>query len=169
MLPGTCPSPSFVPDKVCKDNEISMNIHVKQSDFFAGFEDHIKKGPGCWLWTGSANGPRKQYGTFNGQRAHRIAYSLWMADIPDGMFVCHHCDTPLCVRPDHLFLGTAQDNSDDMVRKGRQYSKLRPHDVTAIKILVRHFTQVMVALKYRISRSHISNIVAGRRWGHLIK
>ena len=51
--------------------------------------------------------------------AHRMAYRLYVGE-PGDLFVCHHCDTPLCVNPDHLFLGTATDNIRDAMRKGRR-------------------------------------------------
>lgn len=76
---------------------------------------------GCWVWTStkSSNG----YGVFWWRRrrtyAHRQAYSLSRGPIPAGLLVCHHCDNPPCVRPDHLFLGTVQDNATDMILKGR--------------------------------------------------
>lgn len=76
-------------------------------------------GDGCWLWT--AGKDRDGYGRFGARGAHvwawRIAHGFWP---PDGLCVCHHCDTPSCVRPDHLFLGSHQENIDDMVRKRRQ-------------------------------------------------
>jgi hypothetical protein len=83
---------------------------------------------GCWLWTGYLNEKRGGYGTFargngewrkGGLRAHRAAWTLFRGPIPDGLAVCHRCDFPPCVNPDHLFLGTIQDNVDDMRRKGR--------------------------------------------------
>lgn len=69
---------------------------------------------GCWLWPVSAG-----YGQFKGKRAHRLSYEAFKGPIPDGLFVCHKCDVPACCNPDHLFVGTASDNSLDMVKKGR--------------------------------------------------
>lgn len=88
-------------------------------------------GDGCWEWTGqrSREGASRRrgagYGQFMGTwtrivQAHRYSWELHNGPIPGGMFVCHRCDNPGCVRPDHLFLGTPKDNTDDMVRKGRQ-------------------------------------------------
>jgi hypothetical protein len=75
---------------------------------------------GCWLWMRAVNG--KGYGScqFNGkvQLAHRVAYLLALGD-PAGLVVCHRCDVPSCVNPDHLFLGTVGDNNRDRDRKGR--------------------------------------------------
>ena len=78
---------------------------------------------GCWLWKGSAH----TYGYFghaDEEAAHRVSWTLHRGPIPDGVLVLHVCDVPGCVNPDHLFLGSAGDNSADMVRKGRHG---RPH------------------------------------------
>jgi hypothetical protein len=86
----------------------------------------VTVGEGCWLWAAATD--RDGYGRFavglGGKqqrhvRAHRFAYEAFVGPVPDGMVVCHRCDTPSCVRPKHLFLGTPLDNNDDKVSKGR--------------------------------------------------
>jgi hypothetical protein len=96
---------------------------VRSGSRMERFMDKVFKHPnGCWLWQGTQNG--HGYGWFTwrdgkGGTAHRAAWRLFKGPIPTGLFVCHMCDTPECVNPDHLWVGTAQDNSDDQVRKGR--------------------------------------------------
>jgi len=81
-----------------------------------------------WLWTGAKN---KGYGTsiFNGRQigVHRIMYMLSYGEIPNGMFVCHTCDVPECVNPDHLFLGTQKQNMEDRSNKGRHPNQKKTH------------------------------------------
>lgn len=79
---------------------------------------------GCWVFMGATNG--FGYGIVGtggrgapNDRAHRITYRHFCGEIPSGMFVCHRCDVPSCCNPDHLFLGTNQDNVRDMISKGR--------------------------------------------------
>lgn len=78
---------------------------------------------GCWLWTAAACPPG--YGRFraNGRSyvAHRFAWEIMRGPIPAGLCACHKCDTPACVNPDHLFLGTQADNVRDSVRKKRHH------------------------------------------------
>jgi hypothetical protein len=79
-------------------------------------------GDGCRIWQGAISG--RGYGVVKHRRrqylAHRAAYEVANGPIPSGMQVCHRCDTPACVRLDHLFLGTGADNMADKVAKGRQ-------------------------------------------------
>lgn len=84
----------------------------------------------CWLWQGHlTNG----YGRFGFQKkmykAHRFAYLAFVGTIPPGLDVLHKCDTPNCVRPEHLFVGTHADNMRDMASKGRSHWQQRPEDV----------------------------------------
>lgn len=76
---------------------------------------------GCWLWTHHCD--PKGYGMIwlkgSPRKAHRISWELHRYPIPKGMFICHRCDTPACVNPEHLFLGTHTDNMRDMASKGR--------------------------------------------------
>lgn len=94
------------------------------------FWNHVTKTDYCWLWNGPSD--KDGYGRifFDGRndQAHRIAWRLDGRTIPAGHYLCHHCDNPKCVRPDHLFVGTPQDNVDDMIRKGRaNYKKPQTH------------------------------------------
>lgn len=94
------------------------------------FWSKVEKSDGCWVWTGSTE--RGGYGHMcltNSRKmgkAHRISWELHFGKIPDGMMVCHHCDNPPCVRPDHLFLGSNSDNVADMIAKKRDWRSVRP-------------------------------------------
>lgn len=96
----------------------------------ARFWARVQKSEECWLWKGSlGSGGYGQLFTHNDahghsrmEGAHRISWQLHYGAIPDGLFICHHCDVRACVRPEHLFLGTQKDNVRDMVDKGRNPS-----------------------------------------------
>jgi hypothetical protein len=101
--------------------------------------------------------------------AHRVAFQLAKGAIPPGMVVCHRCDNPRCVNPDHLFLGTYADNSRDMVRKGRSargerhgMSKLTREKIAAILIDPRPHRKI--GIDYGISQVHVSRLKREGGW-----
>lgn len=87
------------------------------------FITKVKKTEGCWIWLGSKN--RKGYGQISTTRAgqpittHRASYQLFIGNIPKGVMVLHKCDNPACVNPAHLSLGTAAENTKDMIERER--------------------------------------------------
>ena len=85
------------------------------------FEDRITFGDGCWLWKGKPGSGG--YGSWKHGQAHRASWEFYRGPIPAGLQVCHRCDVPLCVNPDHLFIGTQSDNIQDMYAKGRGRKK----------------------------------------------
>jgi hypothetical protein len=93
------------------------------------FWSHVNWTDYCWTWMGAAD--RDGYGRFHVPRgetdtAHRVAWRLTFGPIPDGLQVLHKCDNPPCVRPDHLYVGTNEDNVRDKVERGRQYNGQHP-------------------------------------------
>lgn len=149
------------------------------------FEAKFKNDPatGCWIWQAAKN--EKGYGAFGVPQddgtqkivtAHRYAYETYVGPIPEGMCVLHKCDTPSCVCPAHLWIGTHQENMADKVAKGRQargetagMAKLTEADVIAIRVLwdSGELTQREIADMFEISQPAVSQIVNATRWAHL--
>lgn len=140
-------------------------------------ENYIFYSPdGCWYWTGFINDGG--YGMINVNRrpniVHRLYYSLINGPIPKGKFVCHHCDNRRCVNPDHMFVGTTQDNVDDKVRKMRHnygskvpQSKLDPISIGIIREAQRKFkrgSQRKIAKYFNVSFATIGDIIKKRTW-----
>lgn len=120
---------------------------------------------GCWIWTGAT--VRDDYGCIivDGKviRAHRFSWQLHNGPIPKGLFVLHKCDTPSCVNPQHLFLGTQLDNIRDMLNKNRKKLKVLNSDVPHIVELYKYgFTQTEIAKFYNVSGSSIHDTIRVR-------
>lgn len=137
---------------------------------------------GCWNWLGSYR--KSGYGKMNvgsttdGSRhtvtVSRASYETFVGPIPPGLVVCHKCDNPKCVNPDHLFVGTFKDNFDDMVAKGRQRlargtriasAKLDNQKVRQIRkssLTVRELSE-----KYGVDTTTIRHVLKGDTWKHV--
>ena len=136
---------------------------------------------GCWEWIGATN--VYGYGIISYEskqrRVHRLAYELEFGKIPTGMLVCHKCDNRRCCNPQHLFLGTYQDNVDDMRGKHRDAygqnkgeingaSRLKSVDIPDIRrMLVDGHTKTYIGQIYNVSRKTITKIAAKQTWGHI--
>lgn len=148
----------------------------------------------CWEWILPAE--TGGYGTcrwnLKKRPAHRVSWEIHFGEIPEGMRVMHKCDNRKCIRDSHLKIGTAKDNSDDMIAKGRRYqirghecwarkfpervrgsknpaAKLNERRVKIIKrLLVAGMPQLHIARLFQLSTGTIGFIKSGKNWSHVI-
>lgn len=139
------------------------------------FQEKFVVTPGCWIWT--AYKSKKGYGDFGLEgkvvSAHRFSYELYVDSIPEGMFVCHKCDNPSCVNPDHLFVGSPLDNTQDMIKKGRakhSAPKGEAHGMAKITAeIARGIREAPglhreIAAQFGVNKATVSAIKTGRQW-----
>jgi predicted XRE-type DNA-binding protein len=164
--------------RILKENNICVR-KVKAINFGKTEVDrflyYVKKNNGCWEWMGfkMPNG----YGKFGlsktGKKilAHRYSYKIHKGEIPDDLVVMHSCDNPGCVNPDHLSLGTIQDNTDDMIKKGRnrkgfthQHRKQTKDEILEIMFLLKTTNKLQreIAKQFNCAQTHISHIKLGK-------
>lgn len=141
--------------------------------FFSRFK--IDEKSGCWNWT--AHRDKDGYGFLPGDnsniRAHRYSYAYHYGEDISGILVCHKCDNPGCVNPDHLFIGNAKDNVTDMISKGRDMmigsrnnkAKLNEYDVAEIRKSTLSTNDL--SKKYKVSKSSIKRILTRKNWDHV--
>lgn len=159
--------------------------------------DYAKHLGDCWIWQGATkdNGNGVRYGVtsvdYKQWNVHRLAYTYAYGEIPAGLQVRHACDVGVCGRPEHLSLGTAQDNANDRVKRNRQSQgekhskateKNRPRGekhfraqftnalVLEIRRLhdVEHLTPTQIAIRIGKSREAVGKITRGERWRHVV-
>ena len=150
---------------------------------------------GCWLWDGGIDGNGYgaiRIGTHRRVSAHRLSYVLERGQIPDKLEVCHSCDVPRCIRPEHLFIGTRRDNCMDAARKGRlgiargEHSGARLHPeriargerhggaiLTETEVISMRAmreggaTYRVIGSRFGVTTSAAYDVCSGRRWKHV--
>ena len=145
----------------------------------------INETSGCWEWQGSKRGGygrmivgSRKDGTRKSESAHRISYMVYHGEIPDGMEVCRKCDNRCCVNPDHLFLGTHQDNMDDRENKGRNKpqkgekngrAKLSEADVLDMKSQRNKGVSFQkIADEYGVHKKTVMDAISGKHWSEVV-
>jgi hypothetical protein len=148
----------------------------------ACFWKKVLKTDSCWLWQGSVN--NKGYGEIKARDAvyyvHRYSWEIHRGSIPDKLCVLHICDTPTCVNPEHLFLGTQADNMRDMYAKGRDYrgpkttigekhgmAKLTEEEVRTLRSYPKGTSPTLLADKFGISLTHVWQVRSRKVWRHI--
>jgi hypothetical protein len=133
---------------------------------------------GCWIWTGMTNG--FGYGRIKiGNkliRSHRYSYVRFNGEIPRGKIVCHACDVRFCVNPDHLWLGTYEDNNRDRETKGRgaqpkgvNHPRAKLTDDQVMAILRSDLSSRKAALAFGVSQKTVLNIRHRKNWQSVTK
>lgn len=133
------------------------------------FWKRVNKSNGCWEWTGAKD---NGYGKMQIGNRYRLATHVSLIisgkEVPKGMVVCHHCDNPGCVRPDHLFIGTRSENGRDKVSKNRQSrSSKRLSENEAKSIRNSRLPRSLLSMKFGVSIQTIDSVRAGRSWRSL--
>lgn len=159
----------------------------KYTPLYVRFWNHVEKTDSCWLWTGAktafGHGVVMCKGTKRRgkvQKAHRVSWLLHFGPIEDGLFVCHTCDVPNCINPDHLYLGTSADNTRDCLERGRIDRVKRPrgekHGNSKLTTdIVRDIrarreqgeTLKSIALRHNTPVSNVWQIVHRKLWAHV--
>jgi hypothetical protein len=176
---GNIPSTIAVYHK-CNNTMCVNPLHLRITN--DSFWPKVQRGlhDDCWIWQGyiMPNGYGRLH--YNGKDilSHRCSWEIHYGPIPQGMFICHTCDNPPCVNPKHLFLGTDQDNMDDMYAKDRASvgsrhpnAKLTETQVSEIIDLYStgEYSQSALARRFNVGQQAIQAIVSGKTWKHLHK
>lgn len=170
----------------CGLNGVELSSNQMRASLSDRFWAKVRKagGDACWQWTGFR--VKGGYGTIGlgGRRAgkefaHRVSWTLNRGPIPGGLWVLHRCDNPPCVRPDHLFVGTARDNNTDTISKGRRgytgrpgslhhRAKIQESTIQKICELRRDgFSQTQIGSRIGLTQGQIGGILRGSYWRHV--
>ncbi len=166
------------PHRLTMPESKQAKILQDRSSFWSRVE--LREPNQCWHWRGGCD---KGYGRFYSRhlggyvRAHRAAWILTHGPLSAGIVVCHDCDTPACVNPKHLFIGSSKDNVDDAMAKGRMKnyrgekhinSKLTRFEVVEVRRLcAAKVDQRLIGRMFRIGQATVSDIYKRRSWAHI--
>lgn len=164
---------------LCSPKCVGKHLALKRGSLEEKFMRSFQKTDGCWIWERAKTD--LGYGIFcvgrKNYSAHRYSYELTNGPIPKGLFICHKCDNPSCINPDHLFAGTPLDNIRDAIAKGRlkpkgedrSSAKLKNEDVLEIRESYKSKleNQYELARRFNVSRSLITHIVNRKAWTHI--
>ncbi|MBT7630984.1 MAG: hypothetical protein HN597_14965 [Desulfobacula sp.] len=163
---------------------IPMDGNKKKSLLDRILQKTKKMNNGCWIWTGAKTGgpgdDKFKYGYIRiknkSKRVHRVLFEETNKMKIGKLFLLHKCDTPLCINPDHMRIGTQVDNVKDMISKNRDIhpvgegnnSKLKEKDVLKIRREAKGGTSyASLSRKYGVCTSHVRKIVIGEKWKYL--
>lgn len=162
-------------------------ILVPSEEDLENFWKFVRKTDSCWLWTGRKNKSGYGYLQTNGVQypAHRLSFQIHHGEILKGMCICHKCDVPVCVNPDHLWMGTHAENAHDRHLKGRtangmythpNYGELNPNSFFTIHQVMEILshkgtgrTAASVSRQFKCDDSTIEGIWSGRRWAKAVR
>jgi len=157
--------------KKCKNCKIKSDEQLLEEAKNRFFEN-IENKEDCWIWKGAKTG---KYGVMFFKKtikSHRFSYLIHKGKLEEGKCICHTCDNPLCVNPDHLYQGTSKDNSRDAVERRRlpmgsksHFSKLTEDQVK--EILTSNEKQLHLAEKYKVCKNTINDIKRRRSWKYV--
>ncbi|MFZ3166395.1 MAG: HNH endonuclease [Candidatus Methanoperedens sp.] len=158
--------------------KISEGVKHKPEDVWKKVD--IKSKSECWNWKGytTPDGYGEMRINYLRYRTHRLVYELTYGSIPNNMLVCHKCDNPSCCNPDHLWLGTIQQNIKDMDNKGRRkisYGEKSPtHKLTSSQVkeirrlyTTKNYTQRDLAKNFGVCQTTIWFILTNKNWKNI--
>lgn len=144
-----------------KDETLCVSA-LQQPGTTERFWKFVDKTDTCWLWTGTTTGGygRFNIGSYRTHKAHRVSYVLAYGEFDQSLLVCHKCDNPQCVRPDHLFLGTHADNMSDMAVKGRHvsYNRGRPELIWSRKLSREKAAEIRARFSAGVSARELAKV-----------
>ncbi len=168
------------PDNLTYSGNVKKPIPTLSPEEEERFWCNVEKGDSCWLWTGGKFSAGYGYFKMRGKpyRAHRVSYQLRHGPLSPTLFALHRCDVRNCVNPDHLFLGTHDDNQKDKERKGRgrrlhgkdnPQARLTEDDVREIRTLFEtgKRTRQELAENFKVHPVHVWHIIHRKTWAHI--